>query len=115
MPARPSELPRIMQALADPVRLQVIEVLSRSPRRAGELARAAGVSAPTMSKHLRLLLEVGLVIDRRDAGDARVRQFRLRADSMIALQAWLDQVQAHWNEQLAAFKRHVEGGERDDG
>ncbi|MFC7482817.1 hypothetical protein ACFQX7_26405 [Luedemannella flava] len=38
--------------------------------------------------------------------------FRLRPEPLIALQAWLDQVQAHWNDQLGAFKRHVEREER---
>jgi hypothetical protein len=33
----------------------------------------------------------------------------LRPDSLVALQAWIDQVQAHWDEQLKSFKRHVEG------
>ena len=43
------------------------------------------------------------------ADDARLRVFRLRPDSIVAVQAWLDQVQAHWSEQLHSFKRHVEG------
>jgi DNA-binding transcriptional ArsR family regulator len=104
----------VLHALADPVRLQVVDTLSRSPRRAGELAQAAGVSAPTMSKHLRLLLAAGVVADERGLTDARVRQFRLRAESVVAVRAWLDQLQAHWDEQLAAFKSHVEG-RRGDG
>ncbi len=47
--------------------------LSRSPRRAGDLADAVGVAAPTMSKHLRVLLAAGIVADERGARDARVR------------------------------------------
>jgi DNA-binding transcriptional ArsR family regulator len=109
-----TELAGVLHALADPVRLQVVDALSRSPRRAGELAQAAGVSAPTMSKHLRLLLAAGLVTDERGVADARVRQFRLRAESVVAVRAWLDQLQAHWDEQLVAFKAHVEG-RRGDG
>ena len=61
-----------------------------------------------MSRHLRVLLAAGIVADERPPGDARVRVFRLRPDSMTAAAAWLDQVQAHWNEQLQSFKRHVE-------
>jgi hypothetical protein len=38
-----------------------------------------------------------------------VRVFRLRPESMVAIQAWLDQVRAQWDEQLRSFKRHVEG------
>jgi DNA-binding transcriptional ArsR family regulator len=102
------DLATLLQALADPARLRVVEVLSRSPRRAGDLADAVGVRAPTMSKHLRVLLAAGVVADERGARDARVRVFRLRRESVVAVQAWLDQVQAHWDEQLKAFKAHVE-------
>jgi DNA-binding transcriptional ArsR family regulator len=90
------------------VRLRVVETLSRSPRRAGELAVAAGVAAPAMSKHLRMLLAAGVVSDERDARDARVRVFRLRRESVVAVQAWLDQVQGHWDEQLRSFGAYVE-------
>jgi DNA-binding transcriptional ArsR family regulator len=103
-----SDLAAVLQALADPARLRVVEVLSRSPRRAGDLADAVGVPAPTMSKHLRVLLAAGIVADERGAQDARVRVFRLRRESVVAVRAWLDQVQAHWDEQLRAFKAHVE-------
>jgi DNA-binding transcriptional ArsR family regulator len=98
----------VLQALADPTRLGVVELLSDGPRRAGELARATGMSAPTMSKHLRVLLRAGIVTDIRPPDDARVRMFRLRPESVVAVRAWLDQLQAQWDEQLAAFKRHVE-------
>jgi DNA-binding transcriptional ArsR family regulator len=103
-----SDLAAVLQALADPARLRVVEVLSRSPQRAGDLADAVGVPAPTMSKHLRVLLAAGIVADERGARDARVRVFRLRRESVVAVRAWLDQVQAHWDEQLKAFKAHVE-------
>ena len=102
------ELAVVLQALADPARLRVVETLSQSPRRAGDLAAAAGVPAPTMSKHLRVLLAAGIVADERSPKDARVRVFRLRRESVVAVRAWLDQVQAHWDEQLKAFKAHVE-------
>ena len=61
-----------------------------------------------MSRHLRLLLQLGVVADERLADDARARVFRLRPESIVPLQAWLDQLQAHWDEQLQSFKRHVE-------
>ena len=56
----------------------------------------------------------GVVTDERRADDARVRVFRLRGESVVAVRAWLDQVQAGWDEQLAAFARHVED-RREDG
>ena len=105
---RTAELTPLLQALADPTRLGVVQLLSTGPRRAGEIADAAGLSAPAMSKHLRVLLQAGVVADERVIDDARVRMFRLRPESIVALQAWLDQLQAHWDDQLRAFKRHVE-------
>src|SRR5262245_45779802 len=102
------QLTTVLQALADPTRLGVVQLLSTSPHRAGELAEASGVSAPAMSKHLRVLLDAGIVTDERPPDDARVRIFRLRPESVVSLRAWLDQLQAHWNEQLSSFKRHVE-------
>lgn len=98
----------MLRALADPARLGVVELLSAGPRRAGELAEASGLSAPAMSKHLRVLLQAGVVADERPPEDARVRVFRLRPESVVALQAWLDQLQALWDDQLRSFKRHVE-------
>jgi DNA-binding transcriptional ArsR family regulator len=95
--------------LADPTRRRVLELLSNEPRRAGELAESAGTSRAVMSRHLRILLESGFVADERISHDARARVFRLRPEPMRDVQAWLDQLQAHWNEQLASFKRHVEG------
>jgi DNA-binding transcriptional ArsR family regulator len=102
------ELAPLLRALADPVRLRVVEALSSAPRRAGELADELGVPAPTMSKHLRVLLEAGIVVDERRHQDARVRIFRLRPESVVAVRAWLDQIQAHWDEQLGAFQAHIE-------
>jgi DNA-binding transcriptional ArsR family regulator len=98
----------MFEALADPTRRHVVQMLSEGPRRAGEISHSAGISSPRMSRHLRVLLEAGIVIDERSPNDARMRVFRLRPDSIFAVQAWLDQVQAHWTEQLHSFKRHVE-------
>jgi DNA-binding transcriptional ArsR family regulator len=106
------DVERVLDALADPTRRRVIELLGDGARRAGELAEAAGTSAPVMSRHLRILLETGLVADERVPDDARVRIFRLRQEPVLALQAWLDQLQAHWSEQLGSFKRHVEEKEQ---
>jgi len=103
----------VLQAIADPVRQRVVTLLGTRPFRAGELATATGMSAPAMSKHLKVLLEAGVVADSRGEADARVRVFRLRPQSIAAVQAWLDQLQTHWDEQLASFQRHVSNMEAD--
>lgn len=97
-----------LAALADPVRRRSVELLAERPRRAGELADALGVSAPVMSRHLRVLRSADLVEEEHPPFDARVRIYSLRAASMGALRAWLADAEAGWTQQLAAFKDHVE-------
>ena len=66
-----------------------------------------------MSRHLKILLTSGIVEDERVPEDARVRLFKLQPESLVAVQAFLDQLQAEWRIQLRSFKRHVERS-RDD-
>jgi DNA-binding transcriptional ArsR family regulator len=101
---------RVLDALGDPTRRAVVVLLREGPRRAGELASQTGTSAPSMSRHLRTLLVAGIVADERPLDDARTRVFSLRPESLEAVQAWLDQLKEHWDEQLASFRHHVERG-----
>jgi DNA-binding transcriptional ArsR family regulator len=103
-----TELAPVLTALADPTRQRVVQLLRDRPHRAGELAAASGTSAPAMSRHLRVLLEAGIVADERPTEDARARVFWLRPESVAPLRDWLDELQAASDEQLASFKRHVE-------
>ena len=111
-----NELDTTLAALADPTRRQVVELLRERPRRAGELAESCLMSGPAMSRHLRMLRASGLVEveveEERVAHDARLRIYRLRPEPFVALQAWLDQVQSFWTEQLDAFKAHAERTQR---
>ena len=67
-----------------------------------------------MSRHLRVLRASGLVeVERGDeeeqsGHDARMRVYRLRPEPFVALQVWLEQEQAFWADQLAAFRTYVE-------
>jgi DNA-binding transcriptional ArsR family regulator len=95
-------------ALSDPTRRAVIDLLRRGPRRAGELAEALDMSAPAMSRHLRVLRESGLVEEERVDEDARVRVLRLRAEPFDDLRGWLEEVEQFWAGQLASFRTHAE-------
>src|SRR2546423_92924 len=101
-----NDLDATLVALADPTRRRVVHLLRRGPRRAGDLAAATRTSAPALSRHLRVLRASGLVDVSAIEGDARVRLYRLRHERLVALQAWLDQVQSFWDEQLGSFKAH---------
>jgi DNA-binding transcriptional ArsR family regulator len=100
----------VIEALGDPTRRRIVSLLSGGPLRAGELAAEIGMSPPAMSRHLRVLLSALVITDERLDEDARARVFRLRPQSIAAVQAWLDQIQAGWAEQLESFKQHVEEG-----
>jgi DNA-binding transcriptional ArsR family regulator len=106
--AETPDIEQLFELLADRTRRRVVEELGSGPRRAGALAQALGTSPSNMSRHLRALLEAGVITDERPADDARARVFHLRPGAMVAVQAWLDQIQAQWDEQLASFQRHVE-------
>src|SRR3954454_16252764 len=97
-----------LTALADPTRRQVVDLLRERPWRAGELAARFPISGPAMSRHLRVLRDSGLVEARFVDGDARAREYRLLPERLGDLHAWLERVQAFWNEQLEAFRLHVE-------
>lgn len=100
----------ILTALADPHRRRVVDLLSRGPLPAGELARAVGLAPAAMSRHLRTLRQSGLVEESHPTFDARVRIYALRAEQMSELKRWLEEIERLWAEQLAAFKAHLEKG-----
>jgi len=104
----PTGIDKTLTALADPTRRWVVEQLRRGPRRAGALAAAGGLSAPALSRHLRVLRRVGLVEGGGVEHDARVRVYRLRPEPLSRLKAWLDEVEGLWSDQLQAFKAHAE-------
>jgi DNA-binding transcriptional ArsR family regulator len=83
---------KVIEALSDPTRRQVVTLLSDGPKRAGELAAEVGMSAPAMSRHLRVLLSAVVVADERLDEDARARVFRLQPESIKAARSWLDQL-----------------------
>ena len=109
---RAAAVDRVFSALADPTRRSVVELLGSRPHRAGELAAATRTSPPTMSRHLRVLLDAGIAADERPKEDARARVFRLRPESMQAVNDWLEQLQEEWDAQLRSFQRHVERRKR---
>jgi len=107
-----ARLDAVLSGLADPARRSLLELLRERPRSAGELAERLRTSAPTTSRHLRTLLDAGLITDDRPSHDARVRVFRLKREPFAALASWAEEMQAEWDKQLRAFKEHVERGRR---
>ena len=67
-----------------------------------------GLSAPAMSRHLRLMKQCGVVEETHPEFDARVRVYTLKDGAMTELKHWLADTEAMWTMQLSAFKTHVE-------
>ena len=97
-----------LAALADPTRRRVVLLLSRGPRRPSDIADALETSRPAMSRHLRVLRQAGIVRESVQTDDARKRTYRLEQTPFSDLRAWLDEVEAFWDDQLQAFKLHAE-------
>jgi DNA-binding transcriptional ArsR family regulator len=106
------QLDRTLAALADPCRRRVVDLLRERPRRAGELAEATNIAFPLMSRHLKKLRECAVVEEGRHEFDSRVRIYRLRPESMADLKLWLEETEALWSRQLAAFKAHVQNSQK---
>jgi len=103
-----NDLDVTLGALADPTRRRVVELLRERPMRAGEVAGRVGLSPPAMSRHLRALRSGGLVDVELSEEDGRARRYRLRPERFVALQAWLSELEGHWDGQLEAFRERAE-------
>jgi DNA-binding transcriptional ArsR family regulator len=99
-----SSLDVVFGALSDATRRAMLARLANGECSVTALSEPFRVSAPAISKHLRVLETAGL-IDRRQSG--RVRYCRLRADRLSEAGNWIAQQQVFWEQQLAALARHL--------
>jgi DNA-binding transcriptional ArsR family regulator len=93
------------QALADPTRRAVLDLLRHGSQPAGAIAGAFPVSRPAISKHLRLLRRAHLVHQHREG---RKRVYHLNPEPLRAVDSWLSQYRTFWKMNLANLKTFVE-------
>jgi DNA-binding transcriptional ArsR family regulator len=93
------------QALADPTRRAVLDLLRHGSQPAGQIAGAFPVSRPAISKHLRLLRRAHLVREHREG---RHRVYQLNPEPLRAVDSWLDHYRRFWELNLANLKNFVE-------
>ncbi len=91
-----------LDALGDPTRRQIFELLRGGPRSVGDIAAGLPVSRPAVSQHLRVLEDVGLVTHRRN-GTRHL--YELDTAGVGVLRDWVD---GFWSEALARFKQAAE-------
>ena len=93
------------QALADPTRRAVLDLLRRGAQPAGQIASAFPVSRPAISKHLRLLRRAHLVREHREG---RNRIYQLNPQPLRAVDSWIEQYRVFWAASLDKLKSFVE-------
>ena len=93
------------QALADPTRRAVLDLLRRGSQPAGQIANAFPVSRPAISKHLRLLRRAHLVREHREG---RNRIYHLNPEPLRAVDSWIEQYRVFWTTSLNSLKAFVE-------
>ena len=93
------------QALADPTRRAVLDLLRRGSQPAGQIASAFPVSRPAISKHLRLLRRAHLVSEHREG---RHRVYQLNPEPLRAVDSWIEQYRIFWASSLNNLKAFVE-------
>lgn len=93
------------QALADPTRRAVLDLLRGGSQPAGQIASAFPVSRPAISKHLRLLRRAHLVREHREG---RHRVYQLNPEPLRAVDSWIQQYRVFWANSLNNLKAFVE-------
>lgn len=116
--ARAATTADAFNAVAEPRRREILDLLAEGERPVNDLVTLLGMAQPQVSKHLRVLREVGLV-DVRDQG--RQRMYRLNGEPLKPIHDWVKTYERTWNERFDAMddvldelKREEEGNGEDE-
>jgi DNA-binding transcriptional ArsR family regulator len=103
--AEPAPADGVFAALASPVRRDLLRLLLEGPRTVGDLASHFDMRRPSVSEHLRVLREAGLVSERKTG---RERHYRLEGGPLLDLQEWLHPYEIFWRRRLKALRDVLE-------
>jgi DNA-binding transcriptional ArsR family regulator len=113
--ARAATTTDIFNAVAEPRRRQILDLLAAGERPVGELVALLGLSQPQVSKHLGVLRTVGAVNARHDG---RQRVYRLNGPALKPIHDWIARYERTWTERFAALDEvlaEMKNEEGDDG
>jgi DNA-binding transcriptional ArsR family regulator len=99
------------RALAHPIRRRVVERLAASPATVGEATRDFGVSKPTLSRHLKVLEEAGVIVR---VIDGRTHRLRLDPQPLDEAGAWLEAQRAQWTRLFDVVEDYLEERREND-
>ena len=92
-------------AVAEPRRRQILDILAKGERPVNDLVSTLGLAQPQVSKHLRVLREVGLVTVR---GSGQQRLYQLNAERLKTIHDWVRTFEPFWDHQLDRIKERAE-------
>jgi DNA-binding transcriptional ArsR family regulator len=95
----------ILDVIAEPTRRRILDAVRDAECSVTDLVERIGMHQPGVSRHLKVLRDAGLVDVRRDA---QRRMYRLRAEPLMELDAWLEPYRAHMAGRLHALEHHLE-------
>jgi DNA-binding transcriptional ArsR family regulator len=95
----------VLDVIAEPTRRRILDAVRGGECSVNELVEQVGMHQPGVSRHLKVLRDAGLVAVRRDA---QRRLYRLRAEPLMALDAWLEPYRAEWSGRLDALEGHLQ-------
>jgi DNA-binding transcriptional ArsR family regulator len=95
----------VFDIIAEPNRRAILSLLVLSEQSVGEIERQLGMPQPTVSKHLRVLREAGVVVS---TVDAQRRLYRLNPGPLQEVDAWLAQFRRFWSAHVDALERHLD-------
>ena len=98
-------LERALQAIAEPRRREILQLIRDQERTVGDIADQFEVTRPAISQHLRVLKEAGLVAERREGTR---RFYRARPEGLLELRAYLE---GFWDQRLEALRDAAEAEE----
>jgi DNA-binding transcriptional ArsR family regulator len=104
--ARASTTSDPFNAIAEPRRRDILEFLAAEERSVSEIVDEMELNQPSVSKHLQVLREVGLVTARREGKHIR---YRTNAEGLRAVHEWSAMFARYWRRQLRRIKTHAEG------
>jgi DNA-binding transcriptional ArsR family regulator len=98
----------MFDVLAEPTRRRILDQLLDRPRTVGDLVATLNVSQPSISKHLRVLRDAGVVAANKDA---QRRIYELRPEALAEVLAWVEPYRKLWSGRLDALERHLDSKE----
>jgi DNA-binding transcriptional ArsR family regulator len=110
--ARAATTTDAFNAVAEPRRRQILDELALGERPVNDLVRALGLAQPQVSKHLRVLREVGAVDVREDG---RQRLYRLRGEALKPIHDWVKTYEQAWSERFDELDRVLDELKKEEG